>query len=176
VPENINLGSNASMQFLGREAMILIESALTPAMSRSVLLLERHLKLLTTTSPRTGRVYRVSAIRTRKRGRGISLTRRVRTHRSSAPFEPPAVWTGLLRATIQSRVRRTVQGFEGLVWSPLIYSGYLEAGTLKMRPRPMWVRAMQEKANEIRQFFVGAKPTMQNAAGPKGEAGAISGE
>lgn len=80
-------------------------------------------------SPATGRTY----------------TRRGVTHRASAPGEPPASDSGRLAnsVTFKNESRLSVS-----VGSDVVYAGYLEFGTRRMAPRPVWrpaVEAMRSK-------------------------------
>lgn len=90
--------------------------------------------------PKSGRRYRI--------GRG-----RRRFHIASAPGEPPAVRTGFLRSNIRSGTRRTTFGVEGLVGSNVVYAPFLEEGTLRMKPRPVWRRVLRESADDIFRTF-----------------------
>lgn len=84
--------------------------------------------------PGTGRVY-TTGFFTDSAGRVHPIGHRT-PHQASAPGEPPAVDTGLLRASI--RHETTVEGDElaAYVGSDLKISTYLEMGTRKMAPRP----------------------------------------
>jgi phage gpG-like protein len=58
-----------------------------------------------------------------------------RTHQASAPGQPPMTDTGALVRSIK------VDFLPGsaMVGSPLAYAAYLEYGTRKMAPRPLWL-------------------------------------
>jgi len=73
-----------------------------------------------------------------KSGSGITYG----SHQASAPGDPPAVDTGTLRASIVSR--ETSKGAS--VSSHMEYAIYLELGTSKMAPRPVWIPVAQEIA------------------------------
>lgn len=70
--------------------------------------------------PATGRTYR--------------LKNPTRTHRASAPGEAPMTDTGALVRSIKID---TAPGM-AMVGSQLAYAAYLEYGTRKMAPRPIW--------------------------------------
>lgn len=70
--------------------------------------------------PGTGRIYR----------------RKGRVHQASAPGEPPAVDTGLLRASVRSSVGRDERGLVATIGTNQKVGVYLELGTRYMAPRP----------------------------------------
>ena len=57
-------------------------------------------------------------------------------HVASAPGQPPAVDTGRLRASVDS-VRPAGEP-RVLVGTPVDYAPFLEFGTSRMKPRPLW--------------------------------------
>lgn len=57
-------------------------------------------------------------------------------HQASAPGEPPATDTGLLRASIRHELAVEDDELAAYIGSDLNYSEYLELGTHKMAPRP----------------------------------------
>lgn len=70
------------------------------------------------------------------------------SHQASAPGESPANWTGLLVETIN---RKPVDGYQ-LLWeigANAEYAGYLEEGTRRMAPRPVWVPSLNEEADRF---------------------------
>lgn len=101
---------------------------------------ERRIKELMA-EPKSGRRYR------------IGTGKRFRFHVASAPGEPPAVRTNLLRSRIRSATRRTVFGVEGLVGTNVVYAPFLERGTNRMDPRPVWGRVLRDSADEIIKIF-----------------------
>ena len=154
MPEIFNAsfpGGTMTLKTFGKELRAVITGSGLRAMTKSVHLVERHVKQLMTESPRGGREYSV--------GRG----RRRRTHKASAPGEPPAVLSGLLRSSIHSSASRSPGGdVEGVVYSQVSkgkaraiskYASLLELGTRLMEPRPAWVRALREKSQEIVDLF-----------------------
>lgn len=64
-------------------------------------------------------------------------------HRASAPGEPPAVDTGLLRASIRHEMVIEGGDIVGYVGSDVRYSLYLSLGTRRMAPRPFLPPALE---------------------------------
>lgn len=93
--------------------------------------LEADIKLRHQQGPHTGKLY--------KRG-GV-------VHQASAPGESPAPDTGTLMGSIYHEPDGPLAAVVG---SRLIYALYLEHGTTKMRPRPMWVPA----AEQMKPIFI----------------------
>lgn len=101
---------------------------------------ERKIKELMA-EPKSGRRYR------------IGKARRRRFHIASAPGEPPAVRSNLLRTNVRSGTRRTIFGVEGLVGTNIVYAPFLELGTSRMAARPVWRRVLRESADDIIRIF-----------------------
>lgn len=84
--------------------------------------------------------------------------RGVGVHRASAPGEPPAVDTGLLRGSIQIDPSGLSQSMPTIrVGTNLVYARPLEYGTFRMAPRP-YMRPALKRARELvlsmfRQFL-----------------------
>lgn len=74
----------------------------------------------------TGRVYEKSSPR--------------RTHRASAPGEPPATDTGRLASSVQ--YKKVAQG-SAEVDTQVEYGAWLEFGTLRIAKRPAWLPASE---------------------------------
>lgn len=91
--------------------------------------------------PKSGRRYRIGSARRR------------RFHIASAPGEPPAVRSNVLRTRIRSATRRTIFGVEGLVGTNVVYAPFLELGTARMAARPIWRRVLRESTDDIRRAF-----------------------
>lgn len=94
-----------------------------------------HAQKLIKNPPKTGRIYRL----------------RGRTHRASAPFEPPAENTGKLRRGVRFRV----YGWNKMEFGDsVLYGKYLEEGTknklgrVKMKPRPHIKTTVREKQRD----------------------------
>lgn len=81
----------------------------------------------------SGRVYR----------RGVTKGGRRRFHQASAPGQPPAADTGLLRASINRELSADGRGLVGRVGTSVKYGRYLELGTTKMRARPFLRPALE---------------------------------
>lgn len=73
-------------------------------------------------------------------GRTYQLYNPKRTHRASAPGEAPMTDTGMLVRSIQVD---TSPGM-AMVGSRLAYAAYLEYGTRKMAPRPVWMPVAEQ--------------------------------
>ena len=71
-----------------------------------------------------------------------------RTHRSSAPGEPPASDTGILVNNIKRKMDMDKLG--GEIRSRAAYSKYLEYGTSKMMPRPYMFPALEKHRGKIK--------------------------
>lgn len=135
-------GGELTLKFFGKELQARVSGNGRKAMVKSTLLVERHIKLLMAESPRGGREYLI--------GKG----RRRRTHKASAPGEPPAVRRGFLSPRIRSASSQNADGsVEGVVYTNVLYARFLELGTRVMGSRPAWVRALREKSQEIIEFF-----------------------
>jgi len=83
--------------------------------------------------PKTGRVYQKYNPR--------------RTHQASAPGQPPATDTGRLVGSIYM----DIDPARATVGSRLVYAQYLEFGTRKMQPRPIWLKTAQAEGDLLRE-------------------------
>jgi hypothetical protein len=89
---------------------------------------------LEVSQPGQGRVYYTYFFT--KNGKVVPRGTRMIPHRASAPYEPPAVDTGALRASYGHNVKRMVSGGTLTVGSGSEYAPLLEYGTSRMAPRP----------------------------------------
>lgn len=87
-------------------------------------------------------------------GSGRIYRRRGVVHQASAPGQPPAVDTGLLRASISHQVSEDADGLYAEIGSGanpaapgVKYAIYLEDGTRHMAPRP-WARPSLSAAKD----------------------------
>lgn len=88
-------------------------------------------------SPRGGKTYRVG-----KRGR---------THKASAPGEPPAVNTGTLVRSIGYRVTQGPTGWSAQCGSAIkVVPIALEYGTTTIAPRPAWRPALMKIRDQVK--------------------------
>lgn len=72
----------------------------------------------------------------------------------SAPGEPPAVVTSLLKNSISHRIEEDEEGRpSGVVGTSVEYAWHLEFGTSKMKPRPFLVRAVRVNRDWIVKRF-----------------------
>lgn len=76
-------------------------------------------------------------------GSGRVYRRRNRVHQASAPGQPPAPDTGLLRASVTHQDGSDAAGLYQDIGSALAYALYLELGTRHIAPRP-WLRPALE--------------------------------
>jgi hypothetical protein len=79
-------------------------------------------------------------------GSGRVYRRRGVVHQASAPGQPPAVDTGLLRASIRHEVVEEDGGLAAYVGSDVKYSIYLSLGTRWIAPRPFLPPALDAAA------------------------------
>lgn len=73
-----------------------------------------------------------------------------RTHQASAPGQPPASDTGRLLNSIYFDLKPMT----ATVGSKLAYAYYLEFGTRRMAPRPIWVKVAQREGDELRRRII----------------------
>tara|TARA_Y100000114_G_C11654336_1_gene275846 strand:+ start:183 stop:605 length:423 start_codon:yes stop_codon:yes gene_type:complete len=77
-----------------------------------------------------------------------------RTHRASAPKEPPASDTGFLVSQISMNVKEEANGvIVGQVISAAPYSAHLEFGTTNMTERPFMQPALEKNRRKIERLF-----------------------
>ena len=77
-----------------------------------------------------------------------------RTHRASAPKEPPASDTGFLASQITMEVKKKTNGtVVGQVISAAPYSAHLEFGTTFMTERPFMQPALEKNRRKIESMF-----------------------
>lgn len=82
-------------------------------------------------------------------GTGRVYRRRGRVHQASAPGQPPATDTGLLRASVHTRSGRDSGGQYREVGTGQAVGVYLEKGTRRILPRPWLVPALD---TQVRDF------------------------
>ncbi len=77
-----------------------------------------------------------------------------RSHRASAPKEPPATDTGFLVSNISMNVKKEPNGvIIGQVISSAPYSEHLEFGTTNMTARPFMQPALEKNRRKIQALF-----------------------
>ena len=77
-----------------------------------------------------------------------------RSHRASAPNQPPATDTGFLISQITMKVKAHKNGVvEGSIISAAPYSKALEFGTTQMTERPFMQPALQKNKRKIQKLF-----------------------
>lgn len=107
------------------------------ALYASALVVQNEARRLVVQGPKSGRLYL-------KRGGKIA-------HRASAPGEPPASDTGTLARNIIVNAEFHLHRIR--VIANTAYSGFLEYGTRRIKPRPFMFRALLAKKDEIRNIF-----------------------
>lgn len=80
-------------------------------------------------------------------GRTYQLSNPKRTHRASAPGQPPMSDTGRLAGSVYF----DTQPLTATVGSRLAYAHYLEFGTRHMAPRPIWLKTAKEEGEKLRR-------------------------
>lgn len=85
-----------------------------------------------------------------KSGRVYEKYKPRRTHQASAPGQPPATDTGRLVGSIYM----DIDPMTATVGSRLVYAQYLEYGTRKMAPRPIWVPTANTEGDRLRERIV----------------------
>lgn len=77
-----------------------------------------------------------------------------RSHRASAPKEPPASDTGFLVSQISTSVKKEPNGVVvGQIISAAPYSAHLEFGTTNMTERPFMQPALEKNRRKIEALF-----------------------
>lgn len=74
-------------------------------------------------------------------------------HRASLPGRPPAIDTGILRASIQNKVIKGILVVVGFVWTDVKHAPHLELGTTKMERRPFLRPALARNRKKINKIF-----------------------
>lgn len=95
-------------------------------------LVESNIKIRMS-EPKSGRPY--------TRGRNLNSPGNMSVHIASAPGEAPAVDTGTLIGSIQMVQESTLTAKVG---TAVEYASYLELGTRKLQPRPVWRKTVDD--------------------------------
>lgn len=125
------------IKWYGANILTLATQANTEAMRKAALMVERDVKK---SFPKvgSGRVY--------SKGKG-------KFHIASMPGGVPAIDTGNLRASIQSKVQVRGINVLGEVGSDMSYSLYLEVGTRTMAKRPFLMPTIRKDKRKIGEIF-----------------------
>lgn len=103
------------------------------------------------------RYERIVQEKFREEKSGREYVRRSRIHVASAPGEAPAIDTGRLRQAVTHQITRVgLAAYEGVIGVALAaakYAKFLEFGTSRMEPRPVWLPSLMQLKTEIRSFF-----------------------
>lgn len=131
------------IKWYGTAVLTLATQANNDAMHKATLLVERDVKR---SFPKvgTGRIYRRDV---------RSKTKKTKIHIASAPGQPPAIDTGHLRSSIQSKVQVRGINVLGEVGSDMPYSLYLELGTRTMEKRPYLMPTVRKDKRKIGEIF-----------------------
>ena len=108
------------------------DGAVNQAIAETALEMESRVVRAIHRSPASGRVYEKYNPR--------------RTHRASAPGQPPKSDTGALAGSVYSDIAPGM----ATVGSRLAYASYLEYGTQNMAPRPIWVPEAERARDALR--------------------------
>lgn len=125
------------IKWYGANVLTLATQANNDAMHKATAMVERDVKR---SFPKigTGRIY--------SKGKG-------KIHIASAPGGIPAIDTGALRSSIQSRVQVRGINVLGEVGSDMPYSLYLELGTRTMEKRPYLMPMVRKDKRKIGEIF-----------------------
>jgi hypothetical protein len=155
-------------QWFGEELQKSLDAEIERAMKRTVTTVANRVRVLQT-GPRTGKVYRIGKTPT-KADRAAGRT--FRSHQASAPGEPPAVWSGRLFRSVFEKVVPVFEkgrlAWRGYVGTNVQYAPHLEFGTKRMKPRPLWRRAVLECRQQIKEFWAQVNPRTSAKPGQKG--------
>ena len=91
---------------------------------------------------KTGRIYT------------LTLNGKVIKHQASAPYEPPAKFTGRLKSSIKAKTSGSYQLRYTAGNNRAHYAKYLETGTTKMRPRPYMSKSVKDNKGKIIAAFI----------------------
>ncbi len=168
------------MQFFGKEFLKSLDDEVERAMKRTVTTVANRVRVLQT-GPRTGRLYRIgkTPIKSAKYWHMVGgkkvykpMPQTGRFHQASAPGEPPAVWSGRLFRSVFEKVIPVFEkgklAWRGFVGTNVEYAPHLEFGTKRMKPRPLWRRAVLECRQQIKEFWAQVKPKTPAKPGQKG--------
>lgn len=131
------MAKDYKIRWYGSQVLTLATRANKDAMHKATFLVERDVKQ---SFPKvgSGRIY--------SKGKG-------KIHIASRPDEPPAIDTGNLRASIQSKVQVRGINVIGEVGSDMPYSLYLELGTRTMAKRPYLMPMVRKDKRKINDIF-----------------------
>lgn len=131
------MAENYKIHWYGQQVFTLATKANNDAMHKATFMVERDVKK-SFSKVGAGRVY--------KKGKG-------KIHIASAPGQPPAIDTGALRSSIQSKVQVKGLNVVGEVGSDMPYSLFLELGTRTMAKRPYLMPAVRKDKRKITDIF-----------------------
>lgn len=170
MPENKKLPSGGRFIFYRQEFLKSMDGKVETAMKQTVVAVANRVRLLQT-GARTGRVYRIGKSPTKA---DKLAGRSFRGHTASAPGEPPAVWSGRLFRSVFERIQpwfhKGQHVWYGAVGTNVDYAPVLEFGDKKgkLKPRPLWRRAVLETRQQIKEFWSKVKPETPGKPGKPG--------
>ena len=91
---------------------------------------------------------------------GAIVERQAKINVSKSPPEHPQVQTGRLRASIIHQVTKTGDGITAEIGTNVVYSKYLEFGTVNHSPYPFLFPAVEMKRPEIIETLKGKEFTI----------------
>jgi HK97 gp10 family phage protein len=152
------------------EVLQMTDGQVEAAMKGTVETIANRVRLLQT-GARTGRIYRIGKTPTKA---DKAAGRKFRSHQASAPGEPPAIWWATLFNSVRTKVEAVSRVgkllWKGTVGTNVFYAPFLEFGTRRMKPRPLWRRAVLEVRGEIRDIWkraAGKGPKVDQSRRPK---------
>lgn len=112
------------------------DGAVSDAIAETALELESRVVRAIQRAPATGRIYQKYKPK--------------RTHQASAPGQPPATDTGALAGSVYSDISPGM----ATIGSRLAYASYLEYGTRRMAPRPIWAPEAERAREALRDRII----------------------
>lgn len=145
MPKSFKLPGGGTLQLFTNELRFKIDTNERNAMDAVTKFVQGEIIQRHTDSPRGGRIYR--------RGQLGASKGRATVQRASAPGEAPAVDSNLLRSSIEAGIEKVSPGYVGLVGTNVKYAIFLEEGTGRMEPRPLWAVTLRDLQDEIYRTF-----------------------
>lgn len=112
------------------------DGAVNDAIAETALEMESRVVRAIQRGPASGRIYQKYNPR--------------RTHQASAPGQAPATDTGVLAGSVYSDIAPGM----ATIGSRLAYASYLEYGTRRMAPRPIWVPEAERARDALRDRII----------------------
>lgn len=145
MPKTFKFKDGGSLTLFTQELIFKIDTNERNAMDAVTKFVQGEIIQRHTDSPRGGRIYR--------RGQIGTAAGRATVQRASAPGEAPAVDSNLLRSSISAGIKKVSPGYIGIVGTDVKYAIFLEEGTGRMDPRPLWAVTLRDLQDEIYRTF-----------------------